>query len=487
MVLVILSAWATQTYYLTINQAEIRVTGSAKIVASNAYWIYQLGIQAVRRIDESLSDSDLQFTGTVRNIGVETQGLPANVVAYVVDATGRTLLSTDPDINTMDVTDRDYFTAVQNGQLEYVSPMLICRLNGTQIFVISRRIVRNGVFKGAVIVSMPADIMRAIWETVDLGGNFTVSLIRNDGMLMARYPRASKTLDMSGYVLFTQYLRQSSSGVYLAEASPLDGAKRLVSYRRVEGTPLVAVAAADYNVLIQPFWSAIYMLGSIGLAIAAGAVAGGWWIHHLLRAQDRQAVELEQALQTNEMLLREIHHRVKNNLQSVLSLVRMHIRRAEGSEALNNRIRSMIAVHEQIYMHDEYAAIDAALLIETVVKNALSAHESRLSVLFDLAPQRLFNDKATALALLVNEVVTNAVKYAYPSDQGGALWVTLFPPTADGLTELIIRDEGQGFDPVTTQKGTGSRLIDGSVHQLGGVYRFEANAGTTFVASLRLS
>ncbi len=186
------------------------------------------------------------------------------------------------------------------------------------------------------------------------------------------------------------------------------------------------------------------------------------------------------------MLLREIHHRVKNNLQSVVSLVRLQMRGAEGFEKLSSRIKSMIAVHEQIYKHDEYAQIDAAELIRAVVSGAVSAHDAKLRVEYDLESTPVSADKATALALLVNEVVTNAIKYAYPDGNEGRLLVSLNAAEEQGRTVLTICDEGVGFDPSAVSSGTGTRLLDGSVRQLDGTYELQSVAGTQFSATVTL-
>lgn len=484
--LAILATWAMQSYVSTINRAEDRVSASAKIVASHASWIHQMAIQTLRRIDDSLRSTDLRFDGGIRDLKQATQGLPAGVLAYVVDGEGRTLYSTDPDIKPVDITDRDYFKAVRDGRLEYASSLLISRTNGSQIFVYSRRVIRNGEFAGAIMVAVPVEILQSIWETVDLGGNYAVSFIRDDGMLVARYPLPKATLDMSGYVLFTRYLKEAPFGTYQADTSPMDGVSRLVAYRKVEGTPYIAVAAADYGFLIRPFWYTLMMLVGVALVILCGAGTAGWWIAHLLRAQEKQSEQLAEALEANELLLREIHHRVKNNLQSVVSLVRLQMRGSEGFEALNSRIKSMIAVHEQIYKHDAYAAIDAGKLIQTVVAEALAAHDARFTVKYDLFPQNVSAEKATALALLVNEVITNAIKYAYPIGHAGELRVELSSPDADGNANLIIADHGAGFDPSNMKAGTGTRLIDGAVRQLAGDFRFEADGGTRFTARFKL-
>lgn len=143
-------------------------------------------------------------------------------------------------------------------------------------------------------------------------------------------------------------------------------------------------------------------------------------------------------------------------------------------------------MHEQIYKHDAYAAIDAAELIRTVVSEALAAHDAQFTVEYHMSSQAVSAEKATSLALLVNEVVTNAIKYAYPSGHRGKLLVKLTLPDADGRTSLTIADHGIGFDTSSIQPGTGTRLIDGAVRQLAGDFRFEADGGTRFIAVLKL-
>ncbi|PLK68800.1 hypothetical protein C0V73_22370 [Rhizobium sp. TH135] len=246
------------------------------------------------------------------------------------------------------------------------------------------------------------------------------------------------------------------------------------------------MTAADYDFLIQPIRQTLLMLSVVAIMIIGSAAVAAWWILHLLRAQEQQSAQLAKALETNEMLLREIHHRVKNNLQSVMSLVRLQMRGSEGFEALNSRIKSMIAVHEQIYKHDAYAQIDAAELTRAVVCSAVAAHDAKLRVDFNLQSTPVSAEKATGLALLVNEVVTNAIKYAYPDGEEGRLLVALAASDEPGKCLLTITDDGVGFDVSAVSSGTGTRLIDGSVRQLDGIYEFQSQAGTQFSATVTL-
>lgn len=479
--------WGVQSYRNTVRAAEDRVVTSTHIVATHATWVYELGVQATRRIADAIKEPhDPGYGGTVRDISDAVQGLPGSVEAYVVDAEGHTLYSTDPNVKPIDITDREYFIALKEGQSEYVSQLLISRLNNDRIFVFSRRLERAGVFAGAVTVSLSGDIMKPIWESVQLGGSFSVSFIRNDGLLVARYPKPDRELDMGNHPLFTQYLKISDEGTYLSEASPLDGVRRLVGYRKVAGTPFIAVAAADYGLLMRPFWRDMAVLATVTILACLGSLAAAWRTRQLLRVQDHQSAALHAALENNEFLLREVHHRVKNNLQSVMSLIRLHMKGNEKSEALGNRIKAMVAVHEQIYQRDSYSQLDAAELVETVARNVVAAHGADVQVEFDLAPTMVSNDRATSLALLINELVTNSLKYAFVDSEKGKLTLILQAPTGDGLCNLEVIDNGRGFDPATLSKGTGTRLIEGSIRQLDGSFNLDGSAGTRFTARIRL-
>src|SRR5690606_9208848 len=112
-------------------------------------------------------------------------------------------------------------------------------------------------------------------------------------------------------------------GTYFSDGSPVDGVARIVSYRAVPGTDILALASIATNQSWQALRGAIVAVILIAAPIVLGLIAGGAWIIRLLRRDARRRAELEAANETNVLLFREIHHRVKNNLQSVQSLVRM--------------------------------------------------------------------------------------------------------------------------------------------------------------------
>lgn len=483
---ILAGAWAYQSYQSSLQAAEDRVKSASLVVATHAQWVTQFAEQATKRIADVAGAQDAAYTDIAKGVEAALQGLPESVKIYIVNDQGRTRFTTDPDVQPVNITDRAYFRELKNGAQAYVSSLLISRVNGEQIFVFSRRLERDGRFDGTVNLSLSAEVMKPIWDAVDLGGDFAVSFIRDDGQLVARYPKPDRPLDMSQYVLFTDYLKQSPVGTYTAEASPLDGVERIVGYRKVASTPFIAIAAGDLGLLMRPFWQNVLIITVFTAIACLASIAAAWRIRLLVQKQEEQSAKLAQAFESNQFLLREIHHRVKNNLQSVMSLVRLHLKPGQGSQALTDRIKAMVEVHQLIYHHDSFVTLEAAPLIRAVVEGVLASFGSSIRPVYELDPAHVSNDRATALALLVNEVVSNSLKYGAAADGRSELTISLKISDRPGFFELEIRDNGPGFDGDSVQKGTGTRLIDGSIRQLDGSYAFTRRGGAVFTASLRL-
>lgn len=482
--LVLLGLWLNESYSSSVRRTEERATAASKIVATNASWINSLAWQALQRIDESLGP-DIGFASeTVRDINSSVANLPGEVQAYVVDRNGNTLFSTDPAIKPMNITDRDYFSALAKGARTYVSSLLVSRLNGQQIFVFSRRLERNGEFAGAAMVSFEGKILEEVWNTVGLGPDSTVGIIRRDGQLVARFPPPAGPVDMSKYILFTDLLPSSPAGTYHA-VSPADGVDRVVAYKAVEGTAFVAVGSAGAAAGMAPFWSDVFIATAVLVLASVGSLVAGAWIRHLLGQDAAKSARLAQALEDNQLLMREIHHRVKNNFQSVQSLIRTHQLPKDSQQSLLDRISAMIAVHEQIYSRDQFSQVSARTLIPAVVDTLLVASGDRVSVNYDIEDLAVSADHATPLALLANEVVTNALKYAFPDGRSGMISVSL-KSLSDKRACLVIADDGVGFDKNSAVTGMGTRLIRGVVGQLRGEHIYERRNGTVFTAEIEI-
>lgn len=482
--LLMLGLWLNTSYRDAVRRTEERAIAASKIVASNVSLLDSLARQALQRIDETLGESlTPPASATVRNINEAVADLPGQVKAYVVDEKGSTLYSTDPMVKPINIVDRPYFSDLAKGAKQHISSLLISRLNGEQIFAFSRRLERNGRFAGAAVVSFEVRAVLAdVWEAVDLGPNSTVSFVRSDGKLVARYPLADGPLDMSKYVLFTDYLINAPDGTYEA-ISPVDGAHRIVAYRTVDGTGLIALASADHDFGIQRFWRDVTVAISVLILASVSLLAAGQWIRHLRQRDAAQSQLLRNALADNQLLLREIHHRVKNNLQAVQSIIQLQRLPAEIQQSLADRISSMVAVHEQIYRHDEFSRLCARDLITSVVEKLVSAYGAAVTVDYDIDEIAVSTDNATPLALLTSELLTNILKYAFTDGREGRISIAL-KSIGERRARLTVRDNGVGFDPQTMQQGMGSRLIRGVINQLNGTHTFDGSNGTTFTAEL---
>jgi two-component sensor histidine kinase len=192
----------------------------------------------------------------------------------------------------------------------------------------------------------------------------------------------------------------------------------------------------------------------------------GWAVLLLLR-HERSRRELQVALDQNRVLLQEIHHRVKNNLQQVAALVRLQQAPSAMKEDLTRRIAAMSAVHQHIYESNQFGALDAEAYLARVLAGLRETAPPGVTLDWKLTPLRLSPDQALPLGLIVNEVVSNAFKHAFPDGRAGQVGVSLERPLAGKEATLAIADTGVGMGETPSGgQGLGTRLIAALVAQL---------------------
>lgn len=188
------------------------------------------------------------------------------------------------------------------------------------------------------------------------------------------------------------------------------------------------------------------------------------------------------------MLLQELTHRVKNSLQIIAAMVWIEARNCksgEGKAALervSHRITALGQLYSKLSKTDTVGAVDAATYLDELCRDLIaSVHkEGDTSIVLktDIESELLPTDRAIPIGLIVNELVTNAVKYAFPGEAKGTVMVTL--KRAPGELRLTVADDGQWLDPRRGDSGLGGRLVDGFAQQLGGqVERKSDRQGTT--------
>jgi two-component sensor histidine kinase len=206
----------------------------------------------------------------------------------------------------------------------------------------------------------------------------------------------------------------------------------------------------------------------------------------------------EQDLRDKEVLLREVHHRVKNNLQLVGSIMNMMARNARTPEArrmlesLQRRVRGLAMLHRTLYSTPEMTTVDGAEMLRALIGDVTQGTRMRdLTVESDLCPVDLFPDQAVPLSMILAEAMTNAVKYCgRPGDGAPAgIAVTLACESDSAMVELRIENtRGRPLmptdDDAPTGDGLGQTLMKAFERQLGGVSTID-DGPDLYVYSLR--
>jgi two-component sensor histidine kinase len=184
-------------------------------------------------------------------------------------------------------------------------------------------------------------------------------------------------------------------------------------------------------------------------------------------------------LEEKVVLLKEVHHRVKNNLQIVASLLNLQVSRVNNPEVINvlqdtrNRVRSMALLHEALYRAGNLARINFAAYVDELCIQLLRSFGSaaaRVRVVNRVARTGLPLEQAVPCGLIINELVTNALKHGFPGERSGRITVELGP---GGGRQLLLRisDDGVGLSPGMDLAGAstlGLRLVSSLASQLGG-------------------
>jgi len=207
---------------------------------------------------------------------------------------------------------------------------------------------------------------------------------------------------------------------------------------------------------------------------------------------ERVSLEREHAIAGERigMLLQELTHRVKNSLQIIAAMVGIEARGQKSAEAkaalerVSHRINALGRLYSQLSKADTVETVDAATYLDELCRDLIaSVHkEGGTSIVLktDIESELLPTDRAITIGLLVNELVTNAVKYAFPDETKGTVLVTL--KRAPGELRLTVSDDGKGVDPGRADSGLGGRLIEGFAQQLGGQLKRESGDTGTAVS-----
>jgi len=187
-----------------------------------------------------------------------------------------------------------------------------------------------------------------------------------------------------------------------------------------------------------------------------------------------------------------VHHRVKNNLQIICSLINLQLYEVDGDSSTSRslmdmeaRVRSMSLVHEILYQSGDFAIVDFASYVKQLCDHLLAAYladPNRISTILSIEDVSLSLDKAIPCGLLINELVVNALKHAFPEGRPGSIEVAMRLEET-GWVRLTVSDDGVGIAKPWRENGTrktlGLSLVKSLAAQLEGKCETECEDGTT--------
>lgn len=205
----------------------------------------------------------------------------------------------------------------------------------------------------------------------------------------------------------------------------------------------------------------------------------------------KNELALKASLREKEILIREIHHRVKNNMQVISSILNLQSALLSDPEAklafkeCQYRIKSMAMVHEKLYRAKDLSNIDFSDYLKNLAQTIFfdqQVKSGQINLHLDLEPVNLNINVAVPLGLILNELITNAFKHAFPSGRKGNLWISL-KHLPEGVIELRVKDDGVGFPKGLDFKkadSLGLIIINTLVDQIDGKIELLRDGGTEF-------
>ncbi|MFA0833607.1 MAG: PAS domain S-box protein [Methanobacterium formicicum] len=200
--------------------------------------------------------------------------------------------------------------------------------------------------------------------------------------------------------------------------------------------------------------------------------------------------KIKESLKEKEVLLQEIHHRVKNNMQIVSSLLNLQKQYVDEEETVNilmesqNRVKSMAMIHEKLYQSHNLTSINIFDYVQSLVKDLFASYStpaSQITPIIEIDNVNLNIETAVPCGLIINELVSNSLKYAFPQGRGGKIILSL--KLRGKYYELIISDNGIGFPEDLDFKNTeslGLQLVNSLVGQINGEIELNRSQGTMF-------
>lgn len=387
---------------------------------------------------------------------------------------------------------RDYIDAIQKGAPIFVDRTMLNQGKSDAI-IFAQPFTIEG-FSGMTVSAIAADALRNYLRTIAEDDGNAASVMRLDGKLLIRNFVAPPTMlppDAGAMIA----LRNQKDVIRTVAKS--DGVERVYAMSRLPDLSLVVNYGITTRLILRgwayqiaPIFGALVAFGAIGFVLI-GKVKSDLAAQNSRREAEesqRRRKEAEKLAAERQRLMQELNHRVKNNLALVEAMIGMQMRRQsaiDGSE-LRARVHAISEVHDLLYQAGGDSQVDLVTLIEQISRSpAIIPEERSITVNFRHGgPLRLRPDRATPLALIVTELLTNAVKHAFPESGAGEIDIALEKSDADIV--LIVSDNGIGL-PERAERSSGLAMVRAFSQQIGGTLEVVSGEGSGAQFTIRFS
>ncbi len=221
-----------------------------------------------------------------------------------------------------------------------------------------------------------------------------------------------------------------------------------------------------------------------------GRITAGIVVFHDVTERKKSEEKIQSLLDGKNLLLKEVHHRIKNNMITMKNLLNLQAgslhddAAREALETAEKRMTSMMVLYDKLYQDDVIDEISTREYLTSLVDEIVKTSPVFVSTSLDITDMMVPVKKAFPLGIIVNELISNAIKYAFTESGDNKLQVSL--SGTDNGARLIVHDNGKGFDADTNTEGFGLELVNALAKQLHGNFTIERNSGTTCVLDVKL-
>lgn len=387
------------------------------------------------------------------------------------------------------VADRAWFRRVVGTNGFAVGDPVTGRISGRKAIHVAVPVRDDlGRVAGAVAVGLEVEWLNRRIAALAARPDVVIALADQAGRIVASHPEPEILAERGDFPASARSVAWSGSAEAVEAAG---GARRFYGVARLGGrdhSDLRLLVGLDKAPVLTAANGHLYQSSAISAAVMLIGLGLAWLASIVSRSVEREDFRLRAAVSNRELLLREAHHRVKNNMQLVLSSLRASADVPDvARRAIAARLQSMALVYNALLVSED-GLVDLGAYVTDLVQRIGRLLSERHAIVVTHADSdiRVAGDIARTVGLVVNEACTNAVKYAFPGDRGGTVVVAL--RRGDARVELSVEDNGVGMDerrapdrPRTGNEGpggAGSQLIENLALGIGATWRRTGARGT---------